>query len=204
MEQLKADQEEFAVAAGETRLEFRANDDDPFYHFAILAPGNRFPAALAWLQRSVPLLPDRSTGEVDFEFGAWAARACYFHDPAGNIVELIAHRGMGETSKTGSFTADELLGLSELGLVGYHLPAMARALEQRLALRLWDGTVAGAGSLAFVGEKGRTLILCPAGRPWLPTGRPAESHPVEATASGPPEGEVLLCGGRFRIARTDA
>ena len=37
----------------------------------------------------------------------------------------------------------------------------------------------GENSLGFVGEKGRTLILAPPGRGWLPTGRPAEAHPVE-------------------------
>jgi len=28
----------------------------------------------------------------------WDAQACYFHDPAGNIVEFIAHRGLAEVA----------------------------------------------------------------------------------------------------------
>ena len=36
------------------------------------------------------------TGELVFDFTNWDARAFYFHDPAGSIVELIAHRGIGE------------------------------------------------------------------------------------------------------------
>ena len=55
---------------------------------------------------------------------------------------------------------------------------MLRQLET-FGLELWDGEVEGEDSLAFVGEKGRTLILAPPGRGWLPTGRPAEPYPVE-------------------------
>ena len=59
----------------------------------------------------------------------------------------------------------------------------------------------GEERLAFVGEKARTLILCRAGRPWLPTGRPAEAHPVEVVLVGA-EGEVPLgAGGQVRGRR---
>jgi len=58
-------------------------------------------------------------------------------------------------------------------------------------------------SLAFVGEKARTLILCRAGRPWLPTGRPAEAWPVDVIVAGAPAGEVAV-GARSRVSRRDA
>jgi hypothetical protein len=32
--------------------------------------------------------------------------------------------------------------------------------------------------LAFVGERGRTFILAPPNRGWMPTGGAAEPHPV--------------------------
>ena len=116
------------------------------------------------------------------------------------IVELIAHRGIGEASTQGEFEASELIGLSELGLVGDPL-TMASALSSRLGLELWDGTVTGPGRLAFVGRKARTLILSDAGRGWLPTGRPAEVHDVDVVLSGSPHGEVTLEASRYRIAR---
>jgi catechol 2,3-dioxygenase-like lactoylglutathione lyase family enzyme len=187
-----------AIEVGATRLDFRASDAEPFYHFALHAPGNRFDAALEWLRERVPLLPQRDSDEVVFDFASWSAYACYFHDPAGNVAELIAHRGLGENDENGPFSAGELLGLSELCLVGPPGP-LAEALTP-LGLELWDGTVEQEGMLGFVGERGRTLILCPPGRGWLPTGRPAEPHPVEALLSGPPAGEVLA--GGVRIART--
>ncbi len=187
-----------AIEVGTTRLDFRASEAEPFYHFAFLAPGNRFRAALDWLRERVPLLPQPDSDEVVFDFDFWSADACYFHDPAGNVAELIAHRGLGENDEDGPFAARELLGLSELCLVGPPAP-IADALAP-LGLELWDGTVTEEGLLGFVGERGHTLILCPPGRGWLPTGRPAEPHPVEAVLSGPPAGEVLADG--FRIARS--
>lgn len=69
------------------------------------------------------------------------------------------------------------MGFSELGIVGDQ-PHQLRMLESR-GLSLWDGTIEEPGGLAFVGEKGRTLILAPTGRGWMPAGRPAERHPVE-------------------------
>jgi len=167
---------------GETKLEFTEADGGPFYHFAFLVPPERFGDVL----ESTPSpLPDRETGEVIFDFDSWDAKAFYFHDPAGNIVEVIAHEGIDEH------------GLSELGLVGDPNELASPLLEH--GLELWDGTLDQAGRLAFIGERGRTLILSPEGRGWLPTGRPAEPHPVEAVISGPPPGRVELANGLYVI-----
>jgi hypothetical protein len=107
----------------------------------------------------------------------WDASAVYFHDPAGNIVELIAHQELEKNRRSGDFSAEELVGISELGIVG-DPPELLRRLEA-VGLELWDGSAEGKNRLAFVGEQGRTLILTAPGRPWLPTGRPAEPHPVK-------------------------
>ena len=185
-EQLLPELQEFyaRLGTGETELEFAPGEGEPFYHFAFLVPPNRFDRLLA----STPNpLPDRETGEVVFDFEAWDAKAFYFHDPAGNIVETIALEGI----------EDE--GLSELGLVGE--PRALAAPLRDLGFELWDGTLDEEGRLAFLGERGRTLILSPEGRGWLPTGRPAEPHPVEAVLSGPPSGRVELADGLYVIER---
>jgi hypothetical protein len=171
------------LGTGGTDLEFAAGEGEPFYHFAFLASEDRFEEARA----SADLLAEPETGDVVFDFTNWDARGLYFHDPAGNIVELVTHEGLSED------------GLSELGLVG-DTHAMAAELRNGLGLEIWSGTLDDPERLAFVGEQGRTLILARPGRGWFPTGRPAERHPVEAELSGPADGEVELEGGLYRLA----
>jgi hypothetical protein len=187
-----------AVMVGETLLAFESGDGEPFYHFALLVPGNRFDQALEWIAARTELLPDPETGEAVFEFDNWDSLACYFHDPAGNIVELIAHRGVDESHTEGPFTAMEVLGFSELGLVG-DKAELAAALHGELGLEQWDGDLADEARLAFVGQKARTFILSREGRGWLPTGRPAEAHPCEVVLSEASERETLIGGSRYRI-----
>lgn len=185
---------DLAVTVGETTLEFRAGHGRPFYHYAFLVPGDRFDAAHHWAAERVAILTDEDTGDEVFEFEHWDAQALYFHDPAGSIGELIAHRGIGASGATGRFHPDELLGFSEVGIVA-DPPPLADALAQTFALAVWSGSVSEEGRLGFVGEKARTLILSRAGRPWLPTGRSAEAHPVEVVLAGVGDGEVLLASG---------
>src|SRR5262249_54464869 len=150
--------------------------------FAFLIPGDRFAAALAWAEERVELLKDQD-GTPVFVGDAWKSSAVYFHDPAGNIGELIAHHGLEEYGRTGDFAADELVAVSELGLAG-DAPALRPRLEA-LGLSMFSGTVHEPDRIAFVGERGRTFILAPPGRGWLPTGRAAEPYPVEALIETP-------------------
>ena len=181
-------------SVGETTLEFVRGEGEPFYHYALLVPGDRFEAALEWAGERVELLP--GADGVVFDFDNWDAHACYFADPAGSIVELIALRGVGESATPGKFHAAELVGFSELGLVGDR-SAMAVELA-RIGIDIWSGTVDEPDRLAFAGERARTLILAPPGRGWLPTGRPAEPHPVHAVVSTGRPGAMDVGGVRIQ------
>ena len=178
-----------AIVTGETRLGFRDGGNGAFYHFAFLIPGDRFAAALAWAEQRVELLHDRDDPPV-FIGDAWQSSAVYFHDPAGNIGELIAHQGLEENGRSGDFAGDELAGLSELGLVGDR-QALLHRLEA-LGLRMFSGTVDEPDRIGFVGERGRAFILAPPGRGWVPTGRAAEPHPVEALIETPQQARFEL------------
>lgn len=189
-----------AFRAGSTVIDFSpARDAEPFYHFALRIPRNRFPAARDWLAAQAELLPDQESGETTFDFTNWNAVACYAHDPCGNIVEVIAHRELPEETPDGQpFTADELLGVCEVGIVGPDVRAMALSLEP-LGIRLWDGTIDEPGRLAFMGGRDGVLILSPTGRGWIPTGRPAEVHRVETAVAGDRDAEVTLPGTPYRV-----
>lgn len=198
----KRDAEELRLDLGPARLTFvAANEGEPFYHFALLVPGNRFDAARDWLAAVIPPLTHPETGATTFDFDFWDARACYAHDPAGNIVELIAHRGLEDSTERGEFRTAELRGISEMGLVADDLLTALERLRAR-GLELWYGEVDRSEGLGFVGRKAHTLILTPTGRPWLPTGRPAEPHPIEVALArtGHPDVVVRLRGGSVEAA----
>jgi catechol-2,3-dioxygenase len=191
-------------AIGGCTLSFAPAPDGsrPFYHFALLVADARFEAARVWLSRHAELLPDPDTGETLFEFDFWDARACYVHDPAGNILELIAHADVAASAGSGEFRSAELLGVSEVGLVTSDPSAAARTLHDELGLGLWSGAVPdGPGGLGFFGRKAHTLILSGVDRPWLPTGRPAESHPVDVTLNGAPTQSATLPGAAITVRR---
>jgi catechol 2,3-dioxygenase-like lactoylglutathione lyase family enzyme len=183
---------QLSAGAAELRFEAASDDSEPFYHFALLVPGNRFAAARDWLAVHAALLARPESEETVFAFHAWNALACYAHDPAGNIVELIAHRGLEESPSRGAFGAAELRGISEVGIV---TPDLLAALQELRAagLELWSGEVSGPREgFAFVGRQAHTLILCPPGRPWLPTGRPAERHPLETVLGADAGGRIVV------------
>jgi hypothetical protein len=193
---------ELRLDIGSAHLTFIAtSESEPFYHFAVLVPGNRFEAARGWLAARTPLLANAETGETTFDFDFWEASACYAHDPAGNIVELIAHRGLEDSTEAGDFRAAELRGISEVGLVTDDLLVALERLRTG-GLELWYGEVDRHEGLGFVGRKAHTLILVPTARPWLPTGRPAESHPVEVALAraGQPDIVARLRGGSVEVA----
>jgi catechol 2,3-dioxygenase-like lactoylglutathione lyase family enzyme len=197
----RRDGAELQLHTGSADLTFAAAiEREPFYHFALLVPGNRFEAARDWLAAGTRLLAHPETGRTTFEFDFWDASACYAHDPAGNIVELIAHRELEDSTEAGEFQGAELRGISEVGLVTDDLLATLERLRVG-GLELWYGEVGTHEGLGFVGRKAHTLILAPTGRPWLPTGRPAESHPLEVALARPggPELVIRLRAGSVEV-----
>jgi D-alanyl-D-alanine carboxypeptidase len=180
---------------GTSELHFEDADGAPFYHFALLVPGDRFDAALAWARERVDILTGGDVDDVVFDFDNWNALAFYSHDPAGNIVELIAHHGLGERGVPGPFAAHELLGISEIGLVGD--PAKLADALAAIGVPLYDGEV-GPGRLAFFGARAKVLIVAPEGRGWLPTGRPSEPHPVDVVVAGA-RGDASVGAHRIRL-----
>ncbi|MHB8659361.1 MAG: VOC family protein [Solirubrobacteraceae bacterium] len=157
------------VDVGPARLSFLGVDHGrPFHHFALLVSAGRFSAAADWLSDTADLLSKAGEIETIFAFDSWDARACYALDPAGNVLELIAHNCTGIADQPGRFSGDELLGISEVGLVVSHRQDAVRGLAAA-GLRCWAGELGRPGRLVFIGRQANTLILSPPGRAWLPT-----------------------------------
>jgi catechol-2,3-dioxygenase len=184
-----------SLLAGETRLSFEAAPAGwhGAYHFAFNIPAQQLAAAKAWLAGRVPLVRG-SAGEDEFDFRNWQARALYFYDPAGNIVELIARQAVGDAAGPAVGSAS-LLGVSELGLASTDVAETVRLLAAALGVGVFRGSI--NENFAAVGGETGLFIVVREGRPWFPDQRvTADRLPVAATVrvadgrqftvSGPP------------------
>lgn len=174
------------VRAGSTEIAFEsAERGEPFYHFAFNIPENLLASAKRWLAARTEVLR-RPDGSDEYFFQSWNAHACYFLDPAGNILEFIARHNL-RNGREGEFSARDILHVSEIGLVVDDVGATVSAAEKQLGM----GVFAGSSSEQFAasGDDHRLLIIAKRGRVWnagTKAARPAEVFPVEATLTGTP------------------
>ncbi len=146
-------------------------------HFAVNVPPERFGEAVAWGRTQSELIQD------DVPFPLWRARAAYYFDPAGNLVELIARdRAPGD---------ELLIEVSEVGLPVADVGAAAEFLVAELGLAHFSGD---RESFSAVGDDRGLFILVPVGRAWLFTDRPATDAPVRVTIEGEAGRELRVPG----------
>jgi hypothetical protein len=151
-------------------------------HFAVNVPPDRFEEAVAWGRTQAELIQD------DVPFEMWRARAAYYFDPVGNLVELIAReRAPGD---------ELLMEVSEVGLPVADVGAAVEFLETELELPHFSGD---RESFSAVGDDRGLFILVTVGRPWLFTDRPASDAPVRVTIAGAEERELQLPGSSHVI-----
>jgi catechol-2,3-dioxygenase len=188
-----------SMRAGASRLTFMQTTSvslEPFYHFAFNIPENQLNEAKAWLESRVPLLAIKGTRQTTIEFKAWNAHAIYFHDPAGNIVEFIARHDLPNASPR-SFSVDQLLNVSEIGLVTRNVPALSKKLRESLNLSVYKQATP---TFAPVGNEHGLFILAKAGRPWFPERtQTAETCPVNITMGGSHRRTLNLAPLPFRV-----
>lgn len=176
------------VRAGTTEICFsEAASADPFYHFAFDIPANQFAAAKEWLIQRVKLVM-LENGRDEIDFPRWKADACYFRDPAGNILEFIARHAL-ENDTNGPFGSDQILAVSEIGVVVNDVSAFVRDAENTLRMKPYLGTY--SGDFAAIGDEHGLLICVQRGRAWLGGGeRVAETFPLRVTLSGAGPGRL--------------
>jgi catechol 2,3-dioxygenase-like lactoylglutathione lyase family enzyme len=166
-------------AYGSTRLRFEPGPD-VCSHFAVNV--GDFGAAVDWARERAELIAD------DVPFGAWRARAAYFYDSAGNIVELIAR----ERAPGGEL----LIEVSEVGLPVSDVPAAVDFLRAELGLPVFDD---GGDKFHALGDDRGLFIVVPVGRDWLFTDRPASDAPVRVTIEGEAPRSLTVPGSEHVI-----
>jgi catechol-2,3-dioxygenase len=164
---------------GTSRVRF-APGPDVCSHFAVNV--GSFEDAVAWARGQADLIAD------DVPFEAWRARAAYYFDPAGNLVELIARdRAPG---------AELLMEVSEIGLPVADVGAAVDFLETELGLPHFSGD---RTTFSAVGDDHGLFIVVPVGRDWLFTDRPATDAPVRVTIEGSAPRELRIPGSEHVI-----
>jgi catechol-2,3-dioxygenase len=176
---LSADGHCASFQIGESVLELMKDDEEQnyYYHFAFNIPSNLFKEAKEWLSKRVELLKEDGMDEVDFD-GITQANACYFDDPAGNIVEYIARRETSPTSNDKEFSTKNVLSISEIGLSTNKITEYAEKIKS-LGIPV-RGNVELSYDLNFMGEyeDGAFIILGPLGRRWFFSTKVAVHSPV--------------------------
>jgi catechol-2,3-dioxygenase len=168
-------------AYGASRVRFELGPD-VCSHFAVNVPPDRFEEAVDWARTQAELVQE------DVPFEMWRARAAYYFDPVGNLVELIAReRAPGEQL---------LIEVSEVGLPVADVGAAVEFLESELGLPHFSGD---RENFSAVGDDRGLFILVPVGRPWLFTDRPASDAPVRVTIGGDSPRELVLPGSSHVI-----
>ncbi len=159
--------------AGATALTFRRAERSASYHFAFNVHPARFERARAIVAAITPLLHDADGQEI-FDFRSWDARACYFYDPAGNVVEIIARRDLASLP---IHPEPAILSVGELGLVADDVPALAARITRDLGLPVYRES--SGETFAALGDAEGLLILSQRGRIWYPdTGKASAPAPV--------------------------
>jgi len=180
------DSDGFSFKCGNTRVNFVPGDRDAKYHFAINVHPDKLPEAITWLQScGVELLHSQEHKGFLLDFPDWWAKSVYFFDPAGNIVEIIGRGALGAAGNTPKFSAQSLLGVSEIGIVTEDIPYF----------REWVNITHGIPPFArnkntdefsAMGDDHGLLLLVNPGHKWLMGNFEAKHFPlaIEGTTEG--------------------
>lgn len=168
------DTHSISFIAGQSVLTFiQSTQLNPSYHFAFNIPKNQIEDAAAWVAERFQLIKGPEN-ETIADFVSWNAKAVYFYDNNGNILEFIARFDL-DTASEQPFSASSILSISEIGIVTDAPIAYARQLAEKEKLPYFSKS---SESEAFVvlGDDNGLLIIVKNHRNWYPTQQPAQKR----------------------------
>ena len=174
----------FTCQAGNSELEFYTgpeNDPRPTYHFAFNIPAQQIESARDWLiTNGMKLFPFKEQDIIDFP--NWNARALYFSDPGGNIVEFIGRRDL-KVANPPVFTPGNIMEISEIGFPVPSVKSFYEFLEQSWEIPVYSH-ISNMTSFCAAGSPRGLFIIVPLQRPWFPTGLVNGIYPTEVWIAG--------------------
>jgi catechol 2,3-dioxygenase-like lactoylglutathione lyase family enzyme len=163
------------LKVGDSKLTFEENRlHKSYYHFAINIPFGGVEKALRWAHKKVDIL--QVDDESIQEFRAWNARAFYFLDPAGNVVEFIGRKRFNDTSPA-SFSEANLLNISEVGIPVFEVSSAFKILKKATGIKKFDCV---SNMFCAAGDhEGLFILVDSAEKSWFPTDDPARAFNLE-------------------------
>ena len=168
---------EISFRIGSSVLTFReVKNSTAQYHLAFSVPNNQLHEALTWIQERAIVLP-YSEDSIVADFSNWNAKAFYFRDDDGNILECITHYDRN-VERLGSFTKDSFEYIMEIGIPVDDVTIACENFYKQYNIpyfkkgpRLKD--------FAVMGDEDGMLIVTKSGRGWLPTQEPSGKYPMK-------------------------
>ncbi|MEO6231067.1 MAG: VOC family protein [Ferruginibacter sp.] len=174
---VRKDTNTIIFSAGKTRLIFTAsNNKKPHYHFAFNIASNKIEEAIRWAASKFNLLNTGEGGMVA-NFKSWNAKAIYFYDNNGNILEFIVRFELNNATGK-AFGPDAILSVSEIGIVTDNPSALAQQLATENNIPYFSKSIK-ANDFIVLGDDNGLLIIVATNRSWFPTDIKSQPHYVK-------------------------
>jgi catechol-2,3-dioxygenase len=179
LEIIKEEASSISFRVGSSALTFiEAAEVNAYYHFAFNIPANKIEEALDWIKPKVEILPFTNEGVIA-DYPNWNAKALYFLDLTGNIVEFIARLDLDNQTKD-AFSVRSLLSISEIGLVVDDVHKSVTHLQNKYGLPVFNKQKP-MENFAAIGDDDGLLIVVNKEKKWFPTQIAAKAFATETT-----------------------
>jgi hypothetical protein len=171
----KINSAEITFEAGSSVITFKKSlNEKPLYHFAFNIPCNKIDEALKWAESKVEVINTNDQSKIA-DFVNWNAKAFYFYDNNGNILEFIARYDLKyETEEP--FTTTSIMCLSEVGIVSDECTKTCEELRSEFNLPFFRNASHPASGFAALGDDNGLFIVVQTNRKWYLTDISATKH----------------------------
>jgi catechol 2,3-dioxygenase-like lactoylglutathione lyase family enzyme len=147
--------------------------DMPVYHLAFNIPYQQVSAAVQWLAERTERIPLESGGYIA-DFVNWKAKAVYFFDNSGNILECIGREDL-TISPEEIFSGQSFYSVSEFGVVTSDVPITCSWINEKFGTPVFFRQPPLPGFAAMGDDEG-LMIVVSENRNWYPTQIASSRH----------------------------
>lgn len=166
MDLINETDDSFTLNIGASTLTYNLNDDHSFYHIAFCLNDAIYDDFIEKLSENHSKLQDKN-GNAEFSSQIWQRKQIYFHDPQGNVIEFMP--SIEERTGTESLWSH----IQEIGMPVQNVQLFRSQLHPINSVFNSE-----SNTFSFFGDKEGVLVITKVSRPWFPTVRKSEVHPI--------------------------